>query len=52
MTAAFFCTDFLCFIALNAIWLHFLDAKMRFNPIKYLLNLLAQAAQANGSELQ
>ena len=35
LTAAFFCGDFLRFIALNAIWAHFLGAKLRFHPTFY-----------------
>ena len=41
VTAAFlFSADFLRFIALNAIWAHFLGAKLRFHPILYPLNTL------------
>ena len=36
----FSCADFSRFIALNAIWSHFLGAKLCFHPILYLLNML------------
>ena len=35
-----FSANFLRFIALNAIWAHFLGAKLRFHPILYPLNML------------
>ena len=40
LTAAFFWTDFLRFIALNAIWAHCLGTKLCFYPVLYLLNTL------------
>ena len=40
LTAAFFWTDFSRFIALNAIWAHFLGTKLCFYPMLYLLNTL------------
>ena len=37
----FFCADFLRFVALNAIWAHFLlDGTLRFHPILYPPNTL------------
>ena len=35
IVALFFCADFLCFIALNAIWPHFLGTELRFYHILY-----------------
>ena len=40
LTAAFFCADLLHFIALNAIWDHFLGKQLRFHPILYPLSTL------------
>ena len=40
LSAAFYCADFLRFIALNAIWAHFLGTKLCFHPILYHLNTL------------
>ena len=40
LTAAFFLCRFLHFIALKAIWAHFLGAKLCFHPILYPLNTL------------
>ena len=36
----FYFANFLHFIALNAIWTHFLGSKLRFHPILYSLNML------------
>ena len=36
----FYIAKFLHLISLNAIWTHFLGAKLRFHPILYPLNML------------
>ena len=42
LIVAFFCADFLHFIALNAIWPHFLGTNCVFYPILCPLNTLSK----------
>ena len=51
LTAAFFWTDFSRrFIALNAIWAHFLGTKLCFYPMLYLLNTLIKTKLTRNSK--